>query len=126
MKTYARIDNGVVAELIETEGDIAAMFHPSIVWIDVTDAEPQPAVGWTYDGEAFAEPAAPPEPTAEQLAESARLQRDNMLRACDWTVLTDVPMDDTMRSAWSNYRQALRDVPAQAGFPTTITWPTAP
>tara|TARA_R110000796_G_C14328827_1_gene408853 strand:- start:53 stop:346 length:294 start_codon:yes stop_codon:yes gene_type:complete len=35
-------------------------------------------------------------------------------------------MTDAKRTEWTNYRQALLDVPAQAGFPNTITWPTKP
>jgi hypothetical protein len=34
--------------------------------------------------------------------------------------------DVTMSSAWTTYRAALRDVPAQSGFPNSITWPTKP
>ena len=35
-------------------------------------------------------------------------------------------MTDAKRTEWTNYRQALLDVPAQAGFPNNITWPTKP
>lgn len=55
-----------------------------------------------------------------------RGQRDAMLRACDWTQVTDAPLTDVQRLAWQAYRQALRDVPEQPGFPTTITWPVIP
>lgn len=70
--------------------------------------------------------ADPPPPSSEQLAEAARQQRDRLLRECDWTVLSDVPLAEADRTAWQTYRQSLRDVPGQAGFPTTITWPTVP
>ena len=33
---------------------------------------------------------------------------------------------ETLRSNWKTYRQALRDVPTQAGFPGNVTWPTKP
>lgn len=36
MKTYARINEGVVVELLETDGDITKMFHPDLIWIEVT------------------------------------------------------------------------------------------
>lgn len=52
----------------------------------------------------------------------ARALRDSLLAATDWTANSDVTMSDEMRT----YRQALRDVPAQAGFPDNVTWPTAP
>jgi len=48
--------------------------------------------------------------------------RDAKLTATDWRALSDVTMSD----AWRTYRQALRDVPAQSGFPTNVTWPVEP
>ncbi|NBW23522.1 MAG: phage tail protein, partial [Caulobacteraceae bacterium] len=44
--------------------------------------------------------------------------------ATDWTQLPDAPVAD--HEAWAAYRQALRDVPEQPGFPAQIEWPTAP
>ena len=52
----------------------------------------------------------------------ARALRDSLLAATDWTANSDVTMSDEMRT----YRQALRDVPAQAGFPDDVTWPVKP
>jgi len=57
------------------------------------------------------------------LAADAREKRDGLLAATDWAAMPDSP---TMSSAMTAYRTALRNVPAQENFPTTITWPTAP
>lgn len=54
----------------------------------------------------------------------ARLERDRLLKVSDWTQLPDIP--EATRSKWQRYRQALRDVPAQPGFPEHIAWPTPP
>ena len=62
-------------------------------------------------------------PSAEALATQARTQRDGLLSQSDWTQVADAPVD---QAAWATYRQALRDVPAQAGFPENIVWPVAP
>jgi hypothetical protein len=59
---------------------------------------------------------------AEQ-AKSIRSSRTVMLKDSDWTQVADAPVD---KAAWATYRQALRDVTAQAGFPWTIDWPVAP
>ena len=59
---------------------------------------------------------------AEQ-AKSVRATRDAKLAECDWTQVADAPVDKT---AWATYRQALRDITDQSGFPWTITWPDAP
>jgi len=55
----------------------------------------------------------------EHLERAARVERDAKLSATDWTASTDV----TMTAEMTAYRQALRDVPAQSGFPNTIDWP---
>ena len=55
-------------------------------------------------------------------AVNIRQTRDAKLATSDWRALSD----NTMPSEWTTYRQALRDVPAQAGFPNSITWPESP
>jgi hypothetical protein len=52
-------------------------------------------------------------------AASVRATRDTKLAETDWTALTDV----TMAAEMATYRQALRDITAQAGFPNTVEWP---
>ena len=59
---------------------------------------------------------------AEQ-AKSVREQRNQKLKDSDWTQVADAPVD---QAAWATYRQALRDIPAQAGFPWDVQWPTQP
>lgn len=51
-----------------------------------------------------------------------RNERDSMLAATDWRALTDT----TLSTEWATYRQALRDITSQEGFPYNITWPTPP
>lgn len=59
---------------------------------------------------------------AEQ-AKSVRAERDKKLADCDWTQVADAPVNKT---TWATYRQALRDVTDQSGFPWTVNWPAAP
>lgn len=56
-------------------------------------------------------------------AKSVREQRNQKLKDSDWTQLIDAPVD---RQAWVVYRQELRDITSQAGFPWEVTWPDAP
>ena len=56
------------------------------------------------------------------LAAEARAERNARLAKSDWRASQDVTMSDV----WRTYRQSLRDIPSQAGFPGTITWPTLP
>jgi hypothetical protein len=59
----------------------------------------------------------------EEKAGQVRSERNALLASCDWTQLADAPVNT---QAWSNYRQALRDISTQAGFPWDIQWPEAP
>lgn len=59
----------------------------------------------------------------EQQSTSQRAERNRKLAECDWTQLADATVDKT---AWATYRQGLRDVPTQSGFPWDITWPVEP
>ena len=62
---------------------------------------------------------------AEQ-AKSVRTSRDDKLKETDWIVIKNLELNANIPGAWEVYRQALRDIPTQAGFPWTITWPDAP
>ncbi|WP_414604345.1 tail fiber assembly protein [Stenotrophomonas sp. AR029] len=57
--------------------------------------------------------------------EQMKAERSQRLRATDWTQAPDSPLDPLVKAAWAAYRQQLRDLPAQAGFPD-CAWPTAP
>ena len=58
--------------------------------------------------------------------EEARTHRDKLLADTDWTQVLDAPIDAETREAYRAYRQALRDIPDQEGFPESITWPELP
>jgi hypothetical protein len=55
-------------------------------------------------------------------AKSVRTSRDDKLKETDWRYRRD----QTTTPEWDAYCQALRDIPAQAGFPWTIDWPVQP
>ena len=56
-------------------------------------------------------------------AQEIRDERNRRLAACDWTQLSDAQVD---KPAWAAYRQALRDITEQPGFPLNVEWPTQP
>ena len=61
-----------------------------------------------------------------EFAKSARDSRDKLLAECDWLVVKALELSQAVPAEWAVYRQALRDLPQQAGFPTTINWPVKP
>jgi hypothetical protein len=56
-------------------------------------------------------------------ANKVRQQRNILLSDCDWTQVADAPVD---KAVWATYRQDLRDISKQPGFPWSVTWPVAP
>ena len=60
----------------------------------------------------------------EEKSINKRSIRNAKLDASDWTQMPDYNGSD--KTAWATYRQALRDVPQQETFPTTVTWPEEP
>lgn len=99
---------------------------PPIVDHTKTVAEGQPQLiegAWT---QVWTVSDVTPESLTLRIAEEStviRQQRNNLLANSDWTQLPDAPVD---KSAWAVYRQSLRDLTSQLGFPWTVTWPTPP
>ena len=56
MRTYARIQNGIVAEVLRTDGDVTRMFNPALVWVDIS-SQADVIEGWHFDGTTFTAPA---------------------------------------------------------------------
>ena len=61
-------------------------------------------------------------PTQDELKVYARNERNRRLAETDWMALSDM----TLTPEWAAYRQALRDVPQEEGFPENVTWPPEP
>lgn len=116
---YAIIENGTVVNIVNAEADFAAENG----WILATE---EAQIGGTYDNGVFSPRVRVDNRTDEQKAAEIREDRDGRLAACDWTQVADVSLSDAQKAAWATYRQALRDVTAQDGFPDAVVWPVAP
>ena len=97
-------------------------------WVLVTDTSMVEKFG--IDPKDYPDATAPDKPSynpdqkaLDAEAYEARTKRNVMLSECDWTQVSDAPANS---SAWAEYRQALRDLPEQTGFPSDIIWPTEP
>jgi len=111
---FAIIENGVVVNV--SASDVALADN----WVAAESAN----IGDLYENGQFIsyDPKTDPIATAAQ-ATFVRQQRTEKIKDSDWTQLPDAPAD---KVAWAAYRQALRDVTAQTGFPWAIDWPTQP
>jgi len=103
--------------------------HPEFGWIPFT-ASPNDCEehGREIYAEAIKGEVAPyeppPPPTDAEFAAQVRMERNILLAQTDWTQLADVPQ--ATKDLWVEYRQALRDIPQQEGFPHNVTWPEKP
>ena len=135
---YARIDNGMIVELFTTDLDIAELFHPDLIWVDITSFEPKPREGWSASvsegGWSFAEVVAPV-PTYEELKVCAIYKRDYLISlANESTVgMADAfvagllsPEEVSRFKAFAAYKLELNKVVSQPGFPSSIDWPVSP
>lgn len=138
MMKYALIQSGAIAEIFETESDIASMSHPDLVWVEVSGADPAPEEGWTAeqkDGQwLLAEPVVTG-PTLEQLKTAAIARRDFLLDDADEATagMADAfiaelldEADVAKFKAYAAYKLALNKVDTQKGYPEIIDWPFSP
>ena len=63
-----------------------------------------------------------------KIKDNVLLTRKELLQESDWTdtVSAQTRLSDLLYQAWQDYRQALRDIPQQANYPTDVIWPIAP
>jgi hypothetical protein len=110
-----QIKNGVIVNTIEVD-DLNVL--PNLV--EATEG----GIGWSYENGSFIKP--PRNLTAEWVA--VRYRRDELLQASDVNVLPDrwAVMTTEQQTAWSTYRQALRDIPTSVGDPADVVWPESP
>lgn len=57
---------------------------------------------------------------------NVRASRDDLLQDTDWVVAKAYEAGTPVPTEWASYRQALRDITTQEGFPYSVTWPTKP
>ena len=93
--------------------------YVDVSWKQLVAKPPRPGSDyrWNYSSRLW-------ELDSESAASNALMRRAYLLSSSDWTQLPDVPL--ATKGAWATYRQALRDITLQPGFPTDVVWPKAP
>ena len=111
---YAEANDTFYRLVAAAPGD--ELYHVAQVGTVPQGAEPG---GWKYlNGEVVAD--------EELMAAQVREKRTKLLRDTDWTQSLDAPISAESREELRLYRQALRDITEQAGFPLDVTWPEPP
>lgn len=97
--------------------DVVASFSPVAYWAEQDAVVIDVAVGTTGK-------ITPQVQETRPAPDVIRGRRNFLLAETDWTQLPDAKLTEQELAKWSAYRQALRDVPQQAGFPDTVVWPS--
>jgi hypothetical protein len=117
MKAHV-IEDGVVINTIEVD---SLDFMPNLV--EATDG----GIGWSYVDGVFTAPVVVV--SDEDVAQQVRRRRDSLLSESDWVTVKAVDQNAAdnlgiqVPQVWLDYRQALRDITAQDGFPHNVIWP---
>lgn len=87
------------------------------VLVDMTQEEVQEILSLQSNTEAN---------TLKASEDQVRFKRDKLLQETDWIVIKSYERSANIPAEWELYRQALRDITSQAGFPYGVTWPAKP
>jgi len=129
MKTYARIENQRVAEIVALNVKPEKLYHPSLVWVDITTLPEQPDINYRYSDGVFTAPVTDAENAA--LIASSRLaaETDEASRiiaplqdAVDISIATDEEI--ARLSEWKRYRVELSRIDVTKA--PDISWPEKP
>lgn len=129
MKIYARIEGKRVVEIVSLDVEPETLYHPSLVWVDVTNMNPLPGVSYLYDGKVFTAPVyETQEPlfiaTSRKAAamEEAAQAMAPLQDAVEVGMATDA--EASLLTEWQKYRVLLNRVDVTTA--PDITWPEAP
>ena len=126
------VQRGRAANLDQAFGAMAGVFNAHTQKVDLESLQviewqaPKPAddefTQWDWvGGKGWVAQA-----TKSAVARTMRARRAKLLNACDWVVTRAAETGQPIAPQWAAYRQALRDVPMQPGFPDAIEWPALP
>ena len=107
-------------EVVTEEG---SRYEYDMFRVETTD---RPALGSYISGNLDGWIAAAAEAERGEVAAAAREARNKLIAETDYLFESDYPISKAEKAKWAEYRQALRDVPEQPGFPYEIDWPHKP
>jgi len=129
MKTYARIENQHVAEIIALNVKPEKLYHPSLVWVDITALPEQPDINYRYSDGVFTAPVTDAENAALTASSRLAAEMDEANRtiaplqdAVDISIATDEEI--TRLAEWKRYRVALSRIDTSTA--PDIEWPARP
>lgn len=129
MKTYARIENQRVAEIVSLNVKPEKLYHPSLIWVDITTLPEQPDVNYRYIDGVFTAPVTDAESAVMIASSRLAAETDEANRtiaplqdAVDISIATDEEI--TRLAEWKRYRVELSRIDTSKA--PDITWPVRP
>ena len=126
MAKYARIDNGSVAEIFETEEDITQLFHPDLIWVDITNVDPSPEYGWIYKAKKFSRPQIDYKLINDNRKQELRLSAESNISVLQYAADLEMatPEESTLLTSWKKYLVLLSRV--NTDTESEVDWPEQP
>jgi len=129
MKTYARIEEQRVVEIVSLSVEPSTIYHPSLEWIDITSLSSPPEIGYFFNNDMFTAPAVEPQNAAliaditfNALMEEATKNIAPLQDAIDINMATEEEI--TRLAEWKKYRVLLSRINIKNA--TDIEWPIKP
>jgi hypothetical protein len=118
----------IQSQLQPGEQYLDGSLNDSVYYVDSgnpVEFPPRPGSQYVFDfsSKQWVDPRSP-EQKYQQADSAARSQRKILLEKSDWTQLADIPAET--KALWEPYRQELRDITDQPGYPFNVIWPTPP
>jgi hypothetical protein len=123
MKTYVKLIDDIVVYTLNSD-----FYQPDLIEIDFNIGKPQfSGQVFKYSTRSWVDKRSPEE-IYDLSVNSVKTQRNIFLQASDWTDTASAParLGQEMYQNWQTYRQELRDVTSQSGYPFNVVWPTPP
>jgi len=126
MAKYARIDNGSVAEIFETEQDITQLFHPDLIWVDITNVEPSPEYGWKYNSKKFSQPQIDYKSINDNRKQELRISAESNIAVLQYAVDLEMatPDESALLTSWKKYLVLLSRINTDTEI--DVDWPEKP
>jgi len=123
---YAYINSQGYVQSIQNDGEPQTIPNLTVQILD-EPLPPSPNPNYSYNiNTKVWEDARTDQQKYNQASTQVLAQRNSLLYASDWTQIPGNPLTTQIQQEWATYRQSLRDIPTQTGYPFNVVWPTAP
>ena len=123
---YAYINSNGYVQFVQQNGDKQSIDNLTIVVLDeLLPQSPNPNYSYNINTKQW-EDARTKQQKYQEQANIILSQRNSILYSCDWTQIPNNPLTVEQQALWATYRQELRDITLQSGYPFNVIWPTPP